>query len=128
MSDIQLNLRPNLLNKSQRAITAVKHLPISFNQFLYSTSPNGSCLVILLTPTLLILSTYVIVRFKLYFDELGIATIAQTFYAGGSNSNSLINGDVANPYFNYTFDVSALLATGGTYTLRFASIVNEDQM
>ena len=54
--------------------------------------------------------------------------IAQTFYVGGSNGSSVIGGDVANPYVNYTFNVSALLATGGTYTLRFASVANEGQL
>lgn len=56
------------------------------------------------------------------------ADIAQTFYVGGSNGTSMIGGDVANPYINYSFNVSALLATGGTYTLRFASVANEGQM
>ncbi len=58
----------------------------------------------------------------------GTSDIAQTFYVGGSNGSSVIGGDVANPYVNYSFDVSALLATGGTYTLRFASVANEGQL
>jgi hypothetical protein len=54
--------------------------------------------------------------------------IAQTFYLGGSNGSSMIGGDIANPYINYSFDITPLLATGGTYTLRFASVANEGQM
>lgn len=54
--------------------------------------------------------------------------IAQSFYLGGSNGSSMIGGDVANPYINYSFDISPLLASGGTYTLRFASVANEGQL
>ena len=54
--------------------------------------------------------------------------IAQTFYLGGSNGASMIGGDVANPYISYSFDISSLLANGGTYTLRFASVANEGQL
>jgi hypothetical protein len=56
------------------------------------------------------------------------ADIAQTFYLGGSNGSSMIGGDAANPYINYSFDISSLLASGGTYTLRFASVANEGQL
>lgn len=56
------------------------------------------------------------------------ADIAQSFYLGGSNGSSLIGGDVANGYTNYSFDISTLLAAGGTYTLRFASVANEGQL
>lgn len=56
------------------------------------------------------------------------ADIAQSFYVGGSNGTSMIGGDVANPYVNYVFNVSPLFVTGGTYTLRFASVANEGQM
>jgi hypothetical protein len=54
--------------------------------------------------------------------------VLQSFYMGGSNGNSFIGGDVANPYLNYSFDISSLIASGGTYTLRFASVANENQM
>ena len=56
------------------------------------------------------------------------ADIAQSLYLGGANGNSIIGGDMANPYVSYTFDLSSLLASGGTYTLRFASVTNEDQL
>lgn len=56
------------------------------------------------------------------------ADIAQSFYVGGSTGNSIIGGDIANAYTNYSFDLSALLAAGGTYTLRFASVANEGQL
>lgn len=56
------------------------------------------------------------------------ADIAQSFYLGGSTGNSVIGGDVANGYTNYSFDLSTLLAAGGTYTLRFASVANEGQL
>ncbi|MES2579502.1 MAG: PEP-CTERM sorting domain-containing protein [Pseudomonadota bacterium] len=56
------------------------------------------------------------------------ADIAQSFYLGGSTGNSVIGGDVANGYTNYSFDLSSLLAAGGTYTLRFASVANEGQL
>jgi hypothetical protein len=56
------------------------------------------------------------------------ADVMQSFYLGGSNGNNVIGGDVANPYLNYSFDISSLIAGGGTYTLRFASVANENQM
>lgn len=56
------------------------------------------------------------------------ADIARSFYLGGSNGNSVIGVDVANGYTNYSFDISTLLAAGGTYTLRFASVANEGQL
>lgn len=54
--------------------------------------------------------------------------VLQSFYLGGSNGSNLIGGDVANPYLNYSFDLSSLMAAGGTYTLRFASVANENQL
>ena len=57
-----------------------------------------------------------------------ISDIAQSFYLGGSNGNSMIGSDIANPYINYQFDLSNTLAAGGTYTLRFASVTNEGQL
>jgi PEP-CTERM motif len=54
--------------------------------------------------------------------------VAQNLYLGGSNGNSFIGGDVANPYVTYSFDLSSLLSVGGTYTLRFASVTNENQL
>jgi len=56
------------------------------------------------------------------------ADVLQSFYLGGSNGSNVIGGDVANPYINYSFDLSSLMSTGGTYTLRFASVANENQM
>jgi hypothetical protein len=40
----------------------------------------------------------------------------------------VIGGDIANPYQSYSFDVSSILASPGTYTLRFASVSNEGQL
>ncbi len=54
--------------------------------------------------------------------------IAQSLYFGGSNGNSMIGGDIANPYVSYSFDLSSLLSAGGTYTLRFASVTNDNQL
>lgn len=51
--------------------------------------------------------------------------VLQSFYLAGSNG---VNGDVANPYVNYSFDASSVMAAGGTYTLRFASVANDGQM
>lgn len=56
------------------------------------------------------------------------ADILQSLYLGGSNGNSVIGGDIANPYQSYSFDVSSALASPGTYTLRFASVSNEGQL
>jgi len=54
--------------------------------------------------------------------------ILQSLYLGGSNGNSVIGGDVANPYLSYSFNLSNTLAAGGSYTLRFSSVTNEGQM
>jgi hypothetical protein len=62
------------------------------------------------------------------FFSTSNADIAQSFYLGGSNGNSVIGSDVANPYLSYSFNLSNLLAAGGTYTLRFASVSNDDQL
>lgn len=51
--------------------------------------------------------------------------VLQSFYLGGSNGS---NGVIANPYVDYSFDMSSLMAAGGTYTLRFASVANDGQM
>lgn len=56
------------------------------------------------------------------------ADILQSLYLGGSNGSSVIGGDVANPYLSYSFNLSSILATGGAYTLRFASVTNDAQM
>lgn len=54
--------------------------------------------------------------------------ILQSLYLGGSNGSSVIGSDVANPYLTYSFNLSSILATGGAYTLRFASVTNDAQM
>ncbi len=56
------------------------------------------------------------------------ADILQSLYLGGSNGNSVIGGDIANPYLSYSFNLSNTLAAGGSYTLRFSSVTNEGQM
>jgi hypothetical protein len=41
------------------------------------------------------------------------------------NDSSLTVGGVPNPYVHYTFDISAAVAAGGTFQLRFAEVDNQ---
>lgn len=49
--------------------------------------------------------------------------VLRTFYLGGATGRSF--GDVSNGYIDFSFDVSDLLAAGGTYQLRFANVAND---
>lgn len=52
------------------------------------------------------------------------ADIAGTYYLGGANSFRVVDADMVNPYVSYSFDISNALASGGDYTLRFATVGN----
>ncbi len=51
------------------------------------------------------------------------ADVLQTLYLGGANGTL-----TANQYLSYTFDISSILASGGSYTLRFASVANQNSL
>jgi hypothetical protein len=48
--------------------------------------------------------------------------VLRTFYLGGATGRSF--GDLSNGYIDFSFDVTDLLAAGGTFQLRFASVAN----
>ncbi|MFW2457652.1 PEPxxWA-CTERM sorting domain-containing protein [Methyloversatilis discipulorum] len=49
--------------------------------------------------------------------------VLRTFYLGGATGRSF--GDLSNAYIGFSFDVTDLLASGGTYKLRFANVAND---
>lgn len=51
--------------------------------------------------------------------------IIGTYYLGGANGRRFDGNDNVNRYVDYSFDVTDLLAAGGEYTLRFASVSNQ---
>lgn len=51
--------------------------------------------------------------------------IIGTYYLGGANGRRIDGSDNVNGYVDYSFDVTDLLAAGGDYTLRFASVNNQ---
>jgi len=50
------------------------------------------------------------------------ATVLNTLYIGADT------GGIPNPYTSYNFDITSTVSTPGTYTLRFASISNQDAL
>jgi hypothetical protein len=52
--------------------------------------------------------------------------IVTTFYLGGATGRKF--QDQSNSYGDYTYDLSGILASGGNYTLRFASVSNTGSM
>jgi hypothetical protein len=51
------------------------------------------------------------------------ADVVQSLYIGGANGVL-----AANSYVNYSFDLSASLASGGSYILRFATVANQNSL
>ncbi|MCB5187765.1 PEP-CTERM sorting domain-containing protein [Methylobacillus caricis] len=51
--------------------------------------------------------------------------IIGTYYLGGANGRRFDGADNSNNYVDYSFDLTSLLASGGNYTLRFASVSNQ---
>lgn len=49
--------------------------------------------------------------------------ILQTLYVGGANGGLAVNN-----YLSYQFDLSASLASGGSYVLRFATVANQNSL
>ncbi len=59
-------------------------------------------------------------------DATGSDVVATFFYLGGATGRKF--QDQSNSYGNFTYDLSNLLATGGNYTLRFATASNVGSM
>ena len=51
--------------------------------------------------------------------------VVGTYYLGGANGSRVEGNENVNSYVQYSFDISALLAAGGEYTLRFAAVSNQ---
>jgi hypothetical protein len=49
--------------------------------------------------------------------------VLRSFYVGGATGRNF--GDVSNDYANFSFDVTDLMANGGTFQLRFANVAND---
>ncbi|WP_235559631.1 MULTISPECIES: PEP-CTERM sorting domain-containing protein [unclassified Methylophilus] len=55
--------------------------------------------------------------------SINSADVVQSLYIGGANGVL-----AANNYVNYSFDLSASLASGGSYILRFATVANQNSL
>lgn len=55
--------------------------------------------------------------------SINSADVVQSLYIGGANGALVVND-----YVNYSFDLSASLASGGNYVLRFATVANQNSL